>query len=85
MKVNKIKIKPAERKKETVILNTEYIKLDGFLKFKGIAETGGQAKLFIQENKIKVNGEVCTARGRKIKGGDIVSAFGTDYTIKYED
>lgn len=52
-----------------------------FLKFKGIAETGGQAKTFIQDGIVKVNGETCTARGKKIHGGDTVSVFSIDYKI----
>lgn len=81
----KIKVKAAPRKSEDVIITTEFIRLDSFLKFKGIAETGGQAKAFIQDGIIKVNGEICTARGKKIRNGDIISAFSTDYHIKNED
>ena len=66
-------------------ITTEYIKLDSLLKFAGIAETGGQAKEFIQDGIIAVNGEICTARGKKLRNGDIVSAFATDYEIVNED
>ena len=75
----------AEHQKETVKINTEFIQLQSFLKFKGIAETGGQAKEFIQDGIIRVNGEVCTARGKKIRNGDVVTAFAVDYTIVNED
>lgn len=81
----KIKVSVSPHKKETVTIRTEYIQLQSLLKFKGISETGGQAKEFIQEGLIKVNGEVCTARGKKIRNGDIVSAFGTDYLVKNEN
>lgn len=81
----KIKVRAAERKKETVIINTEFIRLDAFLKFKGIAETGGQAKNFIIDGMVKVNGEICTARGKKLRDGDRVSVFSVDYDIKNED
>lgn len=81
----KIKVSVAPHKKETVTIRTEYIQLQSLLKFKGISETGGQAKEFIQEGLIKVNCEVCTARGKKIRNGDIVSAFGTDYLVKNEN
>lgn len=81
----KIKVKAAERQSEEVKINTDFIRLDSFLKFKGIAETGGQAKQFIGDGIIKVNDEVCTARGKKIRGGDKVSAFSVDYHISYED
>lgn len=81
----KIKVKAAERRQETVKINTDFIRLDSFLKFKGIAETGGQAKQFIQDGIVKFNGEVCTARGKKIRGGDMISVFSVDYKIEYED
>lgn len=77
----KIKVKAAPKKSEDVVIKTEFIRLDGFLKFKGIAETGGQAKQFIQDGIVKVNNEVCTARGRKVRNGDTVSIFSTDYHI----
>lgn len=81
----KIKVKAAPHKKETVKINTDFIQLQSFLKFKGIAETGGQAKEFIQDGIIAVNGEICIARGKKLRNGDIVSAFATDYEIINED
>ena len=52
----KIKAKATPRKNENVKITTEFIRLDAFLKFKGIAETGGQAKTFIQDGIVKVNG-----------------------------
>lgn len=55
---------------EKIIIKEEYIKLDSLLKFAGIAETGGHAKIMIQNGKIKVNGKICTQRGRKIRFGD---------------
>ena len=81
----KIKVKAVPHKKETVKINTDFIQLQSFLKFKGIAETGGQAKEFIQDGIMRVNGEVCTARGKKIRPGDIISAFAVDYEITNED
>lgn len=81
----RVSVKPAKRREETVYINTDFIRLDGFLKFKGIAETGGQAKQFIQDGIVKVNGEACTSRGKKIRGGDIVSVFSVDYKIEYEN
>ncbi len=81
----KIKVKVLPHSKETVKINTDFIQLQSFLKFKGISETGGQAKEFIQDGIIKVNGEVCTARGKKLRNGDVVTAFGTDYLISNED
>lgn len=77
----KINVKKAEINKEEVKITTDFIRLDSFLKFKGIALTGGEAKIFIQDGKIKVNGESCTARGKKLRTGDTVRAFGTEYKI----
>ena len=57
-------------KVETIEINEEYIRLDNLLKFAGIAPTGGQAKFIIQNGEIKVNGEVCTMRGKKMRNGD---------------
>ena len=77
----KIKVKVKEHTKEKVEIKTDFIQLQAFLKFMGIAETGGQAKEFIQDGIIRVNGEVCTARGKKLRNGDIVSAFSVDFEI----
>ena len=43
------------------------------LKFAGLVETGGQAKILIQDGYVTVNGEICTMRGKKIRNGDIVT------------
>ena len=51
-------------------IKTEYIKLQDLLKFAGAVETGGDAKLIIQEGCITVNGAVCTMRGKKMRPGD---------------
>ena len=55
------------------------------LKFAGAAETGAMAKQFILDGRVKVNKEICTARGKKIKDGDTVSFLNTDYKIINED
>ncbi len=57
---------------EKIRINTEFIKLDAFLKFAGLCETGGEAKELIQGGAVKVNGEVCTMRGKKCRAGDTV-------------
>ena len=51
-------------------IHTEFIKLQDLLKFAGAVETGGDAKLIIQEGRVSVNGEVCTMRGKKLRPGD---------------
>ncbi|EJX04172.1 S4 domain protein YaaA [gut metagenome] len=58
---------------EKIKIDTEFIKLDSLLKFSALVGTGGEAKLVISEGMVKVNGEVCTMRGKKIRPGDKVS------------
>lgn len=57
-------------KTEVIAIDTEYIRLDALLKLGGGAVTGGQAKLLIQGGKVRVNGELCTMRGKKMRSGD---------------
>lgn len=53
-----------------VKIKTEFIKLQDLLKFAGAVETGGDAKLIIQEGRVTVNGEVCEMRGKSSAPGD---------------
>lgn len=55
-----------------ILIETEYIKLDQFLKLAGIVQTGGQAKMLISEGSIIVNNEVVLQRGKKIRKDDII-------------
>ena len=61
---------------QEVKITTEYIKLDALLKFAALVGTGGEAKEVIQEGQVKVNGEVCTMRGKKCRPGDIIEFAG---------
>ena len=61
---------------EIIEINTEYIKLDQLLKFVGVADNGGFAKIIIQNGDVKVNNEVTLLRGKKIRKGDIVEVIG---------
>ena len=56
--------------KNEITITTEYIKLDSALKLAGLAMTGGEAKTAVQEGQVKVNGEVCRMRGKKLRDGD---------------
>lgn len=53
-------------------ITTEFIKLDSFLKLAAIVQTGGQAKMMIADGMVKVNGQVCTQRGKKLRKKDII-------------
>lgn len=60
----------------TIKITTEFIKLDALLKFASMVSSGGEAKMLIQDSQVKVNGEVCTMRGKKIRPGDTVAIIG---------
>ena len=64
-----------------VVINTEFIKLQDAMKYSCAAETGGMAKAAIQDGDVKVNGEVCTMRGKKLYPGDKFSFMGATYLI----
>ena len=61
---------------------SEYIKLDAFLKFCGAVGTGGEAKLRIAAGEVKVNGDVCTQRGKKLRNGDRVTLGPEEFGVK---
>lgn len=63
-------------KKDSITITTEFIKLDSLLKFANAVATGGEAKQIVQDGLVKVNGEVCTMRGKKIRPGDVVEVDG---------
>lgn len=58
-----------------VPIRTEYIKLQDFMKLCDAVPSGGMAKNFIQNGEVRVNGEVETRRGRKLRPGDEVGYF----------
>ena len=60
---------------EEIIIDTEFIKLDSLLKYASVVQTGAEAKLFISEGLVLVDGEVETRRGRKIYDGMTVKVF----------
>ena len=64
-----------------IAIRTDFIKLDQFLKFAGCVYTGGDAKGFIQDGYVKVNGEVCTMRGKKLVPGDTVNFNEEDIVV----
>ena len=61
---------------QTIKITTEYIKLQDLLKFAGVVDTGGIAKEVIQAGEVRVNGEVCTMRGKKMRPGDVAELSG---------
>ncbi len=62
-------------------IETDIIKLDSFLKWSGIAVLGSEAKFYIKNQDIKVNGQIETQRGKKLTKGDIVEFNNEIYKI----
>lgn len=59
--------------KETVAIITEFITMDKLLKFSGIADTGGQAFLMVEDGIVKLNGKLVTEKRKKVFPGDVVN------------
>ena len=62
-------------------IRTEFIKLQDLLKLAAAVQTGGEAKVVIQEGDVTVNGEVCTMRGKKCRAGDVIELDGQSVEI----
>ena len=60
----------------------EYITLNVLLKITDLIDTGGMAKIFLQENVVYVNGEEENRRGRKLYRGDVIKVNGQAFIIK---
>ncbi|MBR3227764.1 MAG: S4 domain-containing protein YaaA [Erysipelotrichaceae bacterium] len=59
----------------------EYIKLSQFLKIADLISSGGEARFFLSENEVIVNGDLEDRRGRKLYKGDTVEVLGSRYII----
>ena len=59
--------------KETVAIITEFITMDKLLKFSGVADTGGQAFLMVEDGIVKLNGKLVTEKRKKVFPGDVVN------------
>lgn len=79
-----MKIKAKIAKPEIIKINTEFIKLDQFLKFANAVESGGMAKEVILNGEVRVNGEVCLERGKKLRDGDRVLFAGLLFAVERE-
>ena len=67
---------------EIITISEEYIRLDNLMKYSGLCNSGGRAKYLIQNGEVKLNGEVCTMRGKKIRSGDMIEY--QNKTVKVE-
>ncbi|MDE6588964.1 MAG: RNA-binding S4 domain-containing protein [Oscillospiraceae bacterium] len=69
-------------KEERIKIETPFIRLDALLKFAGAVETGGEAKVVIQDGEVTVNGGVCTMRGKKMYPGDRAGLDGRVFVVE---
>lgn len=67
---------------ENVKINTEYIELGKFLKIINVINSGGEAKYYLKDNDVLVNGEKEDRRGRKLYPGYVILVENKEYTIK---
>ena len=68
--------------KKPIEIQTEWIKLDSFLKFASVCVTGGEAKIRIEQGDILVNGEPCFQRGKKLRDGDVIAVDRQQYVVR---
>ena len=67
---------------EKVKISTEFIKLDQFLKWLAIVDSGSEAKQVILDGMVKVNGDIEKRRGRKIYPECKIEIFDKIYVVK---
>ena len=69
------------KKQTEITIYSEYITIGQFLKLADIIQTGGEAKSFLAQNKVVIDGVEDNRRGRKLRGGEIVEVLGQKYEI----
>ncbi len=79
--MKKIKAHIKEKEVIKVKIDTDFIKLDAFLKLSGEVSTGGEAKILIAKENLKVNGEKTKSRGKKLHIGDKISVLDREYEV----
>ena len=70
---------------KTIFIKEKSILLGQFLKFSGIIGNGGEAKFFLAENEVFLNGELENRRGKKLFNGDVLVVNGQKYLIRESD
>ena len=79
--VKKIKVRLVPPTEKTLAITTPFIKLDSAMKLADAVGSGGTAKLLIEDEQVRVNGEICTQRGKKLYPGDRFRFDNVDYLI----
>ena len=70
------------KKTTEIVINTDYITLGQFLKLADIIQSGGEAKSFLAQNQVEIDGISDSRRGRKLRGGEVIQILGQTYEIK---
>ena len=70
---------------ETITITTEFIRLQDLMKLGNLVGSGGEAKVRIQGGEVKVGGEICLQRGKKLRPGDVVAFQGKEYRVDHAD
>ena len=65
-----------------ISVKEDFIRLDSAMKLVSLVSTGGHAKIVIQNGEVKVNGEICTQRGKKLHSGDKVEYNSNGFVIE---
>lgn len=68
-----------------IIICGDFITLAQFLKMESYINSGGEAKYFLAENSILLNGELENRRGKKLYHNDIVKLDNKEYKIINEN
>lgn len=59
--------------KETIEITTATITMDKLLKFSGVADTGGQAFMMVEDGVVRLNGQLVTEKRKQVRPGDVVN------------
>ena len=70
------------KKTTEIVINTDYITLGQFLKLADVIQSGGEAKSFLAQNEVKIDGISDNRRGRKLRGGEVIEVLGQKFEIK---
>lgn len=65
-----------------ISVKEDFIRLDSAMKLASLVSTGGHAKIVIQNGEVKVNGEICTQRGKKLHSGDKIEYNSNGFVIE---
>ncbi len=81
----KVRITKRSANTQDIPIRTEFIKLQDLLKLANAVESGGMAKNMILAEEVRVNGEVCTMRGKKLRPGDVVTFMGNSWRVTADE